>query len=152
MKKHMQVWRDGEKSLEGITEEVRWKSTAYYGGPDTPGECITSDGKGNICTLYGTGGNENGSELVSKYLNDMRCSDLCWNDNCKKLTDSEIIILWNEYHIWYREESYDEGDGFYITVYYVYRGDDIPKYFLEPNAFKGPIDTEIDTYEEVIEK
>lgn len=152
MKKNVYEDFRGERDLRGFTEEVKWKLTSYYGGPEKSGKYLVSNGDGHTKYLMCTGDN-NCRELISKFLDQGHCAEtprMFWSDNNEKLTSDEILSLWDDYFVWYKYDdvSYYDYDHYDVMIY---RGDDIPKYFLD-TELKGPIDSEIDTYEEEISK
>ena len=143
------IYKDyrNEETITGFIEEIKWKPTSYYGGPKRNGKFITADGEGNIERVYCTG-DTTGAKLfdaiVNHYYGAVKFFD---GENKTELTDSDLVKLYSEYHVWYTIDEYwtDCGNECFLTIL---RGAAIPKYFLD-TELHGPIDSEIVEYDAI---
>lgn len=151
MKKNVYEDFRGDKDLRGFTQEIKWKLTSHYGGPKEYDCYMVADGNGDTEHLFCTGEKCMRDEILMILEGPMRGRiKFVWEDTFEDLTRDEILALCDKKHIWYKrlDAGYEPGDRF---IHAIYRDSDIPKYFLEAK-FTGPIDSKIDTYEEVIDK
>ena len=145
------IYRDykNEETVVGFVEEAMWKSTVFCGGPKEDGEFITSDGEGHIETFYCTGCTDGAKELFDEILDHGYDGGVFFYDGetNTKPTDSDLVKLYSEYHVWYKVYDVwtDCGNEQGLTIY---RGAAIPKYFLD-TKLKGPMDSKIEGYDSI---
>lgn len=161
MKKLIHESFNGERSMLGVSEEVIWKLTDYYGGPKNDGEYTVSYGDGSIRELcFAT----DGLTLFNKYMTN---ADLCHEIKrlnleeylYEDLTNDELIELCKSRDVWYDTDDYDyhydEYFGYAIIIFGSGWGDHkqgyVPKYFLD-KTLTGPIDSDLETMEEEVHK
>ena len=158
MKKLIHESFHGERSMVGVSEEVIWKLTDYYGGPKKDGEYTVSDGDGSIRELcFAT----DGLTLFNQYMTNFGLRHEIKRINLEEylyedLTNDELIELCKSHDVWYdTDDDYqdDEYFGCDIIIFGSGWGDHkkgyVPKYFLE-KTLTGPIDSDLETMEEEV--
>lgn len=139
----------GELSIIGYFEDALWKATSYCHGPMEAGEYLTADGEGNVRMMRCTGNGFTTKELFDGIVDVREYSKVeYFNGTCsREPTNDDLIKLYSSCCVWYdtNECWTDWGTDVSLTIY---EGDGIPKYFLN-TKFKGPIDSEIKTNENV---
>ena len=142
-------------TMHGISHEIVWKLTSYYGGPEKSGEYYVSNGDGKVHKLYCTSDNQ-GIELL-RGLIEHTYSNIVWYKTNELLTNDELIAMCYAYSIWYDihgDYSCGEWSGTdTLKIVGWTNGNNIigsvPKYFLEED-FRGPLDSELEDMEEEI--
>ena len=136
---------NGKESLVGVMETANWMSTKWCSGPKEKGFYLVSDGNGTIQTM---GYDVNGKSLFESYMDGV-FESARFSNGCE-LTDSDLIALYNRYHVWYIVSTGYISDYGEVEHLMIMSEEDEPRYFMEPKL-RGPIDSELDTYDKTYE-
>jgi len=152
MKKVLYKSCDGKRVyMTGIKEDILWKSTAYHRGPQEFGEYTVSNGDGNTFTLFYTGSHLFAEELFRQIMHDYYREGVVLHDTGASLSNDDLLELYKTCGVWYNiVDGKTDSEGWCEQMLVIYKDDDKPKYFLDKNP-SGPIEADVETYEEEIE-